>query len=356
MRERTDVVGLGIAVCTADTVEFAEGFGWADREAQIPFTAETVQPVASISKTLIGICLLKAVEAGALELDGPVAAHLPFPLRHLRFPEEAITFRHLATHTSGLKDTGAYDRSYLFAQPIPPLHEDLGFGLKRVLVAKAIKRYNANTPMPLETFLRNLYVEGGEWYARSNFTRHRPGTKAEYSNNGAALAAFALQHAVEMDYRAYVRQTVLKPLGLARSGWRRAEFPAGDVAALYLSGRRLPDYELITYPDGGFLTCLRDLTILLQEVMRGDTGEGTLLSAASYRELLGGAPGGKGRAGLFWDVNEQMAGHTGGDPGVSTFAYFKRDGSRGLVILLNSSDWEISGDALEAVMAITRKY
>jgi CubicO group peptidase (beta-lactamase class C family) len=159
-----------------------------------------------------------------------------------------------------------------------------------------------------------------------------------------------------MDYREYVRRTILEPLGLERSGWERAAFSDGTVAALYIAGHRLPDYQLITCADGGFLTSVRDLTTLLREVMRGDAGGGKLLSPTGYRTLLGGAAGEVQGPGLFWDANARMAGHSGGDPGVSTFAYFKRDGSRGLVILLNSSDWEVSGEALEAVMAITRKY
>lgn len=350
------VVGMAVAVFDADSIQFAEAFGWADREAHSPYTVETVQPVASVSKTLIGYSLVRAAELGHLNLDEPVASYLPFDFCHPRHPEIPITFRHLATHTAGIKDTDYYDRSYVFAHPIPPLQEELGFGLMRVFVGQAIERYNANQQMPVESFLARLYSPEGEWYERGNFTRDRPGKDALYSNMGAALAALALERAVGVPYRDFVVREILKPLGMTSSGWRRDDFEEGTVATLYIGGYELPPYELITYADGGFFTCLSDLTVYVQEAMRGEAGRGSVLGTGGYRDLFGGRPGEDSAGGLFWDVNERMAGHTGGDPGVSTFAYFKRDGSRGLVILFNSSDWEISEGNLEAVMAISRKY
>ena len=66
------VVGLSVAIITKDTVLYNKGFGYANVADSIAYTHETIQNIGSISKTFIGIALLKAQELGKLKLDDPV--------------------------------------------------------------------------------------------------------------------------------------------------------------------------------------------------------------------------------------------------------------------------------------------
>ncbi|GAA4862991.1 serine hydrolase domain-containing protein [Saccharopolyspora cebuensis] len=69
---------------------------------QVPMTPETRFDIASITKLFTSIAVLQQVEAGAVRLDDPVAAHLP---AFAAGGKGDITVRHLLTHTSGLPAT-----------------------------------------------------------------------------------------------------------------------------------------------------------------------------------------------------------------------------------------------------------
>ncbi len=64
--------------------------------------------VASNTKTFISVSILKLWEQGRLDLDDPIAMYLPGEyvelLRGDSYDPEAVTIRHLLTHTSGLFD------------------------------------------------------------------------------------------------------------------------------------------------------------------------------------------------------------------------------------------------------------
>ena len=105
--------GFGVAIVDRKGVRYQHGFGFADVQARKAYGIHTVQSVASVSKTLVGLALLKAQEQGLLTLDDPVNKYLPFPVVNPAFPDVPITLRHLATHTSSIRDNDFYLRSCL---------------------------------------------------------------------------------------------------------------------------------------------------------------------------------------------------------------------------------------------------
>ena len=76
------------------------------RPERIPMTRETIFDVASLTKPVAtATCLLPFAREGAVDLDAPVAKVLPvFAERD----KEAVTLRHLLTHSSGLKPWRAF--------------------------------------------------------------------------------------------------------------------------------------------------------------------------------------------------------------------------------------------------------
>lgn len=79
---------------------WTRGYGFADRERAVPFTQDTIMNIGSISKTITGAALMRAVQEGKLSLDGNINKYLPFKVANPSFPNEPITLRQLATHTS----------------------------------------------------------------------------------------------------------------------------------------------------------------------------------------------------------------------------------------------------------------
>ena len=81
---------------------------WTDGLAD-PSTGRKVTPddpvrVASISKLVVAIVVMKLVEQGKLELDRDVSDYLGWKLRNPSFPDQRITLRQLLSHTSSIRD------------------------------------------------------------------------------------------------------------------------------------------------------------------------------------------------------------------------------------------------------------
>src|SRR5262245_56772089 len=88
--------GLSIALVDDQEVVWAQGFGFADQEAQRPATEETVYEIGSISKVFTATALMQQVERGRVELDRPIQELMPDFALQSRFPTSGpITLRHL---------------------------------------------------------------------------------------------------------------------------------------------------------------------------------------------------------------------------------------------------------------------
>src|SRR5205085_7400589 len=144
-----------------------KGYGYADVATRKPFTPDTVMNIGSISKTVTGVALMRAVQEGKLSLDADINRYLPFKVANPHHPGEPITLRQLATHTSGISD--------------------------RWEVYKDTYFYGGEPDETLGDFLRAYFTPGGKHYATDNFLEAKPGTQREYSNIGAGLAGYIVE-------------------------------------------------------------------------------------------------------------------------------------------------------------------
>lgn len=110
------IVGAVVIVSRDGAVVYRKAHGFADREAQRPMQVDDVHRLASLTKPLVGVALLRLVDRKALDLDAPVTRWLPeLRPRLADGTSPTITLRQLLTHTSGL--------GYRFAEPADgPLH------------------------------------------------------------------------------------------------------------------------------------------------------------------------------------------------------------------------------------------
>lgn len=69
---------------------------------------DTLFRIASISKMMTTLGLMRLLEDGKVSLDADVSGYLGFTLRNPHFPDQLITLRHLLTHTSSLRDDAGY--------------------------------------------------------------------------------------------------------------------------------------------------------------------------------------------------------------------------------------------------------
>lgn len=321
--------GLSVAIVNEQKILYQKGFGFSDTKAQKAYTENTVQNIASISKTLLGVSLLKAQELGKLNLDDPVENYLPFEVKNPYHPEIPISIKHLATHTSTIRDTEYYDRSYV-------LKEDIG---------------KSDLDIPMKDFLKEILSIDGKYYKKDGFLKNKPGELFEYTNIGATLAAIVLEVATGEKYHDFTTKYILKPLKMSNSAWSFDSVNLSNYSVLYQSDQtEYPRYKLITYPDGGFITSANDLSLFLSELIKGYSGSGNLLSVESYKTLFQEQLGEKHfsdrgkrdysdeyNTGIFMGFTPNgHIGHTGGDPGVATFMFFNPKTKLGRILIVNT--------------------
>lgn len=340
--------GFSVAIANENGVLYSKGFGSSDVASGKKYTAKTIQNIGSVSKTVVGIAIMKAVDLGKLKLDDDINKYLDFKVVNPEFPNVPITVRQLATHTSSIVDADVYLFHNYFLKPdqnldgLPLAYDEQQF----------IDRKDA---LPLGDYLKAALTPDGKWYDVKSFTG-KPGEFYEYSNTGTALAAYVVAKAVGIPFGTFTEKYMLKPLKMKASGWGFSMVDFKAYSRLYADPKSpLPFYELTTYPDGNFVTSADDMTKFMTELLNGYAGKGKLLSKESYSEYfkpqLTAANFKKRKennpynesynSGILMGFGPTgMVGHTGGDPGVSSFMFFdpKTRIARYLVVNTNFTD------------------
>lgn len=339
------ITGFSVAIVNENGTLYQEGIGYSNIKNKSRYTENTIQNVASISKILIGVALLKAQEMGKLDLDDPINKLLPFKVINPFYPDIPITIRHLANHTSTILDTDFYyDNTYVLKEAQGEIKNDFP-EIPQTL----------NSPenrIPMSQFLKKMLYEKSEEYSKEGFLNKKPGELFEYSNVGATLAAYIIECATEVKFDEFTSRYILKPLNMNSSGWSFDEIDISQHSKLYANPTtKMPFYSLITYPDGGLITSANDLSKFLTELIKGFSGNGKLLSQESYEELFSS----KLKPEQFTERNENnpynsefnysifigfsftnLIGHTGGDPGVASLMFFNPTTKTGRILIINT--------------------
>lgn len=172
--DRRDSPGCALGVMRDGDLSYARGYGMADLEQGRPITPSTRFYAASVSKQFTAASVLLAEEAGALSGEDPVRRHVPELPRY----GDTIRIRHLAHHTSGIRDMyGLMDLA--------------GIGLETATAE-----------------------EGVELVARQEALNFPPGEEHLYSNSGYLLMAEIVERATGRSLRQYAEDRLFAPLGM----------------------------------------------------------------------------------------------------------------------------------------------
>ena len=362
LNQRNYLPGFAITVVDKNKIRYKNAIGYANREHKVPYSMETVQGIASISKTFIGISLMLLVEEGKLTLDTPINEVLPFEVTNPYFSDIPITIRHLATHTSTINDFPIYyTKAGVLLEELPVAKEKYPKEIKMV-----IEMARKNEDMSMPAFIKKMLTKEGEWYKKKNFFKKPPGQDWFYSNVGAALAAYIVESISGIPYDEFVVSKILEPLDLKSAVWTDSEVAETKLAIYYTqSNIPLPKYKIITYPDGGLQINAMDLSKYLITLIKGYSGENGLLTADSFQEImkvqheqLEGDYKGR-RDGIFWRYSTSgVMGHNGGDTGVIAMMNFHPESNLGYTLLCNMDPTE-NGNALtefEKVWSTLKRY
>ncbi|ASZ14069.1 serine hydrolase [Chitinophaga sp. MD30] len=314
IRARSYFPGLYTAVIKDGKLIYARSFGVADATTSRTFNPSTIMPVASITKTLASIAVMKGIELGYFNMETNINDILPFAVVNPYHPDIPIKLKHLVTHTSSVYDT-------------------LSGGNDNLVLEKTPKQ-------SLGDFLKDYFVPGRQLYKNSNFLGTKPGEKFEYSNYATALAAYLVELKSGISYASFVKKYVFDPLQLQSAHWfydnTRSDLYAGLYHPIYLW---LPVYSQSSYPDGSWRISGEDMVKYLQEMMKAYEGNSSLLKRESWQQIF--TPKVTAVPGMdmciFWFKKQDVYMHGGTDPGICTKIGFDAKRHYGWIIMTNTS-------------------
>lgn len=188
-REQNRLKGIAVAIVKDEKLIFAKGYGYANEEAQIKVTPNHLFRIASVSKLVTAIAVMKLVENSKISLDSKVFGKqgiLSNPeFLHIKDKRlEKITVRNLLNHSGGWTQR----------------YGDLAFLPK--VVAKGV-----GEPLPVNI---DSYIK----FVTTHKVHFEPGTNSVYSNLGYVILGKVIATVSGMSYEEYVKEEVLKPAGI----------------------------------------------------------------------------------------------------------------------------------------------
>jgi CubicO group peptidase (beta-lactamase class C family) len=321
---REGVLGGSLWFLQGDSVLAREFHGLADQETGRKVDANTIFHWASITKTLTAIGIMQLRDRGRLSLDDPIVKYVPelMAVHNPYGPLEAITIRHLLSHSAG------------FRNPTWPWGGD--------------KPWHPYEP-----------TQWSQLVAMMPYTEilFPPGSKYSYSNPGLIFLGRVIEKLSGDDYEVYIDKNILKPLGMTHSYY--------DITPYHLLSDRSNNYEVkdgkpvangldfdtgITTSNGGLNAPITDMVKYFAFLLGKGPGAGgplPVLKRESLEELWRPVlPASDSEAmgdsiALSFFVKHQgplrLIGHTGSQRGFRAFFYLERASGTAVIAATNTA-------------------
>jgi CubicO group peptidase (beta-lactamase class C family) len=215
--DRGTYAGVSTLIARGGKIVHSEQFGWRDKEASAPMTADTIVRLYSMTKPIVCTALMTLLEEGRIRLVDPVSAYLPAFGRvkvlgdrgGLVDPDRPVLVADLMAHTSGL--------TYHFLDDLPVSKM---YGKAKLFDAKAT----------LQEAIDDL----------AHFPlAFQPGSRWHYSV-GIDVAARIVEVIAGKPLGTVLRERLFEPLGMVDTAFEVSDAKRPRLAAMY--GR--PDLAL----------------------------------------------------------------------------------------------------------------
>ena len=320
-----NIPGGAVAIVERGQIVFAKGYGFADVAKKIPATPDTLFRAGSISKSFTSIAVMTGVERGVLSLDDRLAVDLPDVKIFNPWESMApLRIADLLEHSTGWPDA-----------PLRLYGIDAkGWPLKRSV----------------------------ELASAHFVSRWQPGLFGVYNNAGPVVAAYALEKRSGEDFAAYMRERVLRPMGMLTADFRALTPSPQIVAKSYgPDGSETPHLNPVLWPAASLTTNVKELAQLVRLYLARGTVDGkTILSPASVERIEHSETTLASRAGLdngyglgnvaLSDSGTAFRGHNGSiDSFTSVYGYSRKEDA-GYVLLANGGDGVNYGTAISELI------
>lgn len=285
---RFDVPGLSLAIVKDGKLIYAKGYGFADQLAGQFVDTASLFRIASLSKPITAVAIMKLVEEGKLSLNAKVfGAGSILGTEYGTQPYQNnitnITVQHLLQHTAGGWANDANDPMF------------------------------TNASMTAQELI--------SWTIDNRPLTNTPGTAYAYSNFGYNILGRVIEKVTGKTYEQYVTNDILKPVGITRmsiAGNTEANRKPGEVKYYGQNGQNPYIYNVSRMDaHGGWLATAKDLMRLMVAV-DGFNTKPDILSGTSINTMTTGSSANATYA-MGWMVNSQNNWwHTGSLPGTAT--------------------------------------
>ncbi|MFK7750234.1 MAG: serine hydrolase [Kordia sp.] len=314
------VPAVTIGIVKDGKLVYAKGYGYGDKEKKIIASATSLLRLASVSKPITSVAIMKLVEQGKLKLSDKVLGKnsilgTTYAKLSLGNREKAITVQQLLEHTAG-GDT--WDNN------LDPEGKD-----------------KWSDPMFQKRILnRKQHIN---WVLRRRNPTHKPGTYYQYSNFGYNLLGRIIEKKTGKSYESYLRNSILKKCGISQMFiGNNKKKDAHYKEVVYYSDRKPYDLQMTRMDShGGWIGSSVDLMKFMVRV-DGQNSKKDILKKSTIKTMTKGSSVNSKYA-KGWSVRGGNWAHGGSMAGTGT-TLKKMDNGISYVILTNFDKKYKKGD------------
>jgi CubicO group peptidase (beta-lactamase class C family) len=327
-------MGLASAVVRPGAAPAFDCLGVADIATNRAVTPDTTFRIASISKTMTAIAVMQLRDEGHLDLDEPVNGYLKTFTVEPPAGADAVTIRHLLTHTSGIGELAS--------------------------VGDIVRRdaWGLGKPHAEPAVLASIY-------RGAVHTDVPAGTKWAYANHAFAILGQVVEDITGESFVPYMHERVFAPLGMESTGYVRNERMDAELAtgSHWMLGRlrTVKDYDLTVLGPGSVVSSLADMARYAEWLASAGATAPALLKTDTLHEMMSPQfavhPGFPGMGLAFWldhAGDHRTAGHDGNVPGFTSALLIAPDDEVGVVMLTNTASFfgvgVLAADAMHALL------
>ncbi|MDR1564164.1 MAG: beta-lactamase family protein [Oscillospiraceae bacterium] len=175
-------VGASLVAFENGEITYTHHYGYANKAKKQAPDDQTQYRIASLSKLVTAVTIMKMVDGGIINLDEDISTYLKYQVRNPSHKDTPITMRMLLSHSSSVFDGDSFNKS--------------------------TGQYMSN---------KKLLT------AKSNFQGYEPGKGYEYSNFGIQAAGAVAELATNAKFHDYARENIFKPMEIT------AEYLASEL-------------------------------------------------------------------------------------------------------------------------------
>lgn len=302
--------GVAVLILKDNQILHAKGYGFSNIKTKTPITPDTRFDLASVSKQMTVIAILKLMEQGKLDIDHPISDYLP-EFRNLKL-DRPVSIRHLLNHTSGLDD------------------------------------YTGSSWTGSDAKFANLSLEAHLTWLNDQTPLNEPGVVFEYNNSGYALLALIVQRISRQPFAQFMQTEIFQPLGMTHTlVYRRLGQTIPNQATGYMVSEdgqvELSSFSSIIAGDGNVFSSLNDLVRYDQALRQAQiVSAPTLALAFAPGKLADGSPIEKNGEsyGMGWEIAGRYVHHDGSWMGTSTYYRHYLQPAVSIIVLSNDENYD----------------